>query len=349
MRKRADGTKVYGITYTNPDGRTIRKKVGPSKALAEDALNAVRTDMARSVYHLSPVIRSPTFKAFTKKYVDHAKTEKRSWRLDVECLKPLTAHFGARALDRITPFYIEQYRKKRLERVSPRTVNIELSILRRMFRLARTWSLMGTDPLDGVKRLKEPEKSVRILSPEEETRLLAAAPAHLRDLIILALNTGLRLGELRQLAAGDVDLEVGALTVRQSKTDRVRHVPLNQKARAVVERGLADGFPTILHYQGQPIGNVHRSWYKAIKKAKLPGLRIHDLRHTFATRAVLRSHGDLARVALLLGHSSVQMTMRYSHPAPADLKAVVDLLDDPPTAHPLPTKSKRATRRRVTR
>ena len=79
-RRRADGTLVYGITYTTQDGRTIRRKVGPTKAVAEDALNAVRTDMARGAYHLAPVIRSPTFKTFSKKYLEHAKTEKRSWR-----------------------------------------------------------------------------------------------------------------------------------------------------------------------------------------------------------------------------------------------------------------------------
>jgi len=109
-RRRSDGTLVYGITYTTPDGRTIRKKVGPSKVLAEESLNAVRTDMARGIYHLAPVLRSPTFRAYAKKYLVHAKTEKRSWALDRECLKPLTAHFGPRSLDRITAFFIEQYK-----------------------------------------------------------------------------------------------------------------------------------------------------------------------------------------------------------------------------------------------
>jgi len=346
-RRRKDGTIVYGITYTTPDGRTIRKKIGPTKALAEEALNAVRTDMARGVYHLAPVLRSPTFKAFAKKYLDHAQTEKRSWQLDRECLKPLTAHFGARALDKITPFYVEQYKKRRLECVSPRTVNIELTILRRMFRLARIWKQMGTDPLDGVRRLKERPGPVRVLSSEEEQRLLDAAPPHLRDLIILALHTGLRLGELRALTGESVDLTIGALTVRQSKTDRIRNVPLNRTARAVVERLLKDGHPTLLHYHGQPIGNIHRTWYRTIRQANIPGLRIHDLRHTFATRAVLRTGGDLGRVAKLLGHSSVQMTMRYSHPAPEDLKAVVDLLDDGQTTRGLPGARKKALKKRA--
>lgn len=335
LSRRRDGTVIYGITYTTAEGVTVRKVVGPKKALADEALNAVRTDIARGAYHLAPIIQSPTFRAFAKKYIEHAPTEKRSWRLDRECLKPLTAHFGHRHLGNISSFHIEQYKQKRVQEVSPRTVNIELSILSRMFRLARNWKLMSTDPMASVSRLKEREKVIRVVSPAEEMRLLDAAPEHLRDFIILALNTGLRLGELRHLAGGDVNLGVGALTVRQSKTDRVRHVPLNKNAIEIVRKGLKAGHPTILHYQGRPLGNIHRTWYKATKKAGLSGLRIHDLRHTFATRLVLGG-ADLATVASLLGHSSIVMTQRYAHPSPASKRLAVGIL----SASLLPPRSR---------
>jgi integrase len=348
MRKRADGTKVYGITYTNPAGRTIRKIVGPAPGvnieMARAALATVQADKARGAFNLAPVLRSPLFRIFATQYLDHARTEKKSWQLDRECLKPLTAHFGARHLDKVTPWFVEQYKAKRLERVSPRTVNIELSILRRMYRLARTWGLAGESPLEDVRNLREEEKSIRVLSTEEEARLFAQLPPHLRELMVLALNTGLRLGELRALKPADADMKNDALRVAQSKTGKSRHVPLNAEARAVIERGLEAGHSTILHYQGRPVREIHRSWYKAVRKAGLVGLRIHDLRHTFATRLVLNGV-DLATVAALLGHQSIQMTMRYAHPSPDSKRAAVAKLD----AHPLPMKSKRATRRRGAR
>lgn len=338
-RVQQDGTKVYGITYTTPDGKTVRKNVGPTKDLAQDALNAVRTDLARGAYHLSPAIRSPSFRAFSEQYMEHAKTEKKSWKLDEYCLKPLIAHFGKRTLDKVTPWSIEQYKAKRLETVGKRTVNIELSLLRRMFTLAVTWNKAKANPVVQVKRFREDEKTIRVLSDVEERRLLQCSPAHLRDLITLALNTGLRLGELRALCRKDVDLETGVIRVSQSKTGRVRFVPINATSKEVIERGLHSARNTILGYENEPIGNIHSTWYRATKAAKLEGFRIHDLRHTFATRMVLRGN-DIATVAALLGHRTLQMTMRYAHPSPESKRAAVASLE---SGHHLPTKSKRAT------
>ncbi len=324
-RGRADGEIGYEIRYWYR-GREIWEAAGDTITIARDALASRRGEIVKGKFQIPDRVHAPTLNAFALDYLKWAQTNKKSWELDQHLLKPLLRAFGDKRLSSITAWQIEKYKTARTAAVSPRTVNMELALLRHMFGLALSWKRVQWSPMLEVKRLREVEKPIRALSKAEEKRLLDASPPHLRDLIILALNTGLRLGELRTLAKEAVNLDVGALTVSQSKTGKVRHVPLNDQARDVIERSIAAGAPTILHYNKAPIVNIHRTWYRAIKKANLPGLRIHDLRHTFATRLVLMGV-DLPTVASLLGHSSIQMTMRYSHPGPDDRRRAVAKLN----------------------
>jgi len=320
-RGRSDGSVIYGIRFEYR-GKQVRINVGPTVTQARRALAVKKAEIAQGRFSLPT--RSPAFRSFAVQYLEHAKTNKASWRIDAERLKPLTAFFGDRALATITPWHVEQYKAARRAHVSPRTVNIELTILRRMFTLARTWGVAPDNPVAEVRRFREIPPTIRIITETEEKRLLEASPFHLRATIILALNTGLRLGELRALTPNDA--RDGVLHIRSGKTSRVRVIPLNRKAQAVVDAAVAAGTPTILSYQGKPLGRIYRTWYKTIRKANLPGLRIHDLRHTFASRLV-RAGVDLATVRDLLGHSTLQMTSRYSHSGLDQKRAATAILE----------------------
>lgn len=158
----------------------------------------------------------------------------------------------------------------------------------------------------------------------------------LKPLVLLSLNTGLRRGELFSLVWPDLDLDQAILTVQgtKAKSGRTRHVPLNAEALAVLEgwrqisaEDAADGlvFPG---RNGKQLNNIRRSWAAVLESAGIERFRWHDLRHTFASRLVMRGV-NLNTVRELLGHADYQMTLRYVHLAPEHRAAAVARLIDP--------------------
>ena len=169
---------------------------------------------------------------------------------------------------------------------------------------------------------------------------LRAAPFadHLKPLALLSLNTGLRRGELFNLERRHVDLERDLLTVAGdtdgNKSAKARHVPLNREARAVLWDWITHRQPVGLLFPGRTGGrldNISNAWERLRKAAKLENFRWHDLRHTFASKLVMAG-ADLNAVRELLGHASLDMTLRYAHLAPEHKAAVVARLDAPAPA-----------------
>jgi integrase len=149
------------------------------------------------------------------------------------------------------------------------------------------------------------------------------------------MNTGLRRGELFDLTWRDVDLEGEQVTVRaaSAKSGKTRHVPLNQTALGTLEaRQKDDSKPDDLVFQspktGGRLNNVKNSWQDLVDRAKLIDFRFHDTRHDFASRLVMAGT-DLNIVRELLGHSTMEMTLRYAHLAPEHKASAVALLDNP--------------------
>jgi integrase len=251
--------------------------------------------------------------------------------------------------------------------VKPNTVNRQIDTLRAALRKGVEWGVIDTHPLAALKRLKvDDDERVRFLTPAEENRLReallkretrlrdardrfnawreqrrkATLPArteefadHLRPLVLVALNTGLRRGELFSLKWSDLDLDRAGhamLTVRAAaaKSGDSRRVPLNTEAAGVLrgwkkqtKPASADAlvFPGA---EGARLNNVNKAWATAAKLAKLVDFRFHDLRHTFASKLVQRGI-DLNTVRALMGHADLKMTLRYSHLAPDNLAAAV--------------------------
>ena len=136
----------------------------------------------------------------------------------------------------------------------------------------------------------------------------------------------MRRGELLNLQWEQVDLPSGTITVKHSKSGRVRHVPLNKTALEALDGipGPYEGY--VFRYRGSPIQDVKTAFLKAVKRAGIPRCRFHDLRHSFATRLVLAGV-DLATVKELMGHASISTTMRYAHPSPPHKREAVARLD----------------------
>ncbi len=190
---------------------------------------------------------------------------------------------------------------------------------------------MDRSPFERIRIDKFNNKVERWLTSEEEKRLLEVSPVWLREIIIFALNTGMRQGEILSLQWPQVDLSRRTATLLETKNKEIRTVPLNQ---TVCEMLSVKG--KIRHISGYVFTsqagtkidarNLLRSFYIARKEAKLEDVRFHDLRHSFATRLV-QAGIDLYVVKELLGHKTITMTMRYAHHYAESLRHGVDILD----------------------
>lgn len=338
-RKKENGDVQYGIAYTAPNGKRIREIVGARLGLARKVLEKRHNEIDEGRYNFPTRTKAPAFRDFAERYLEHAKQHKRSWKRDAGVVAKLAEFFGDVRFDQIKTWDVQRYKAHAAAGVQKATVNREVAILRRMFNLAIQWEQVEKNPARGEGVMyAEPERSIYPLSAGEQEALLAACSAHLFPIVVAALNTGLRKGELLALTWGDVDLVRGVLTVRQSKSGRVRHVPLND---AVLDafRGIEGPRQgPVFRFKGAPIqDNITRSFGRARRAAGLERVvldehgrrqvwpRFHDLRHTFATDLVLGGT-DIRTTQELMGHATLAMTARYSHPTPDSKRAAVNSL-----------------------
>ena len=238
--KGKDGKKreYWYIDYT-VDGKRKWESVGAvgevSKDIAKKLLALRKTEIVQDKLNAPKPKVIPTFSEFTRQYLEFAKGSKKSWDRDMYALRSLEPFFGSYKLKDISPILIEKYKLERKQVVSPRTVNIELALLRRMFNLAVSWDKCKSNPMHKVKLYKEPPAKERILSPEEEKALLDSSPEHLKPILVIALNSGLRYRELLDLTWNDVDLESGYIHVRKSKSGKGRKIPINETLKNTLD------------------------------------------------------------------------------------------------------------------
>ena len=320
---------VFWIDFYDQKRKRIQESSHSSNWRDANTLLTLRkAEVIRGVYKQPVKI---TFGEFGNRYMEHAKTNKRSWLRDQQMLEHLDFFFGQeRPLTELTPVEIEGYKAYRRAKVCGSTVNRELALLKRMFNLAITWDLfLGANPVRKVKFFREFNTGLRVLTLEEEKSLIQNASPYLQDLIRFAVNTGLRIGEIFSFRWTGVDLKRGILTVFSSKTEKIREVPINMETRKVLEAWWLGKKNEIVFYNpetGKPFVDLKAGFALACRKAKIEGVTWHTLRHTFASRLV-NSGVDIVTVKELLGHSSISVTMRYAHTNFESKRAAVEKLD----------------------
>jgi integrase len=258
-----------------------------------------------------------------------AQARKKSIANVVCHLEVPKTYFGANTvLADITSARISGWKEHRLAAVCQRTkrpysaaaVNRPLAALRHLLRLAHDeWEL-----LDGVPRIrmeKEPQGRIRWLEPNEEQRLLEACRAsrtkHLANLVTVAMESGLRKGELLGLTWDRVDLSRGVLRLEITKSGKRREVPMRQAVYDVLA-----SLPAPREGRVWRSGNIRTAFENAVAEAKLDDLHFHDLRHHFASWFVMRG-GSLSALKEILGHADLKMTLRYAHLAPEHLRSEI--------------------------
>ena len=216
------------------------------------------------------------------------------------------------------------------KKLSPATRNRHLAHLSSMFNRGKEWGLVTSNPAQGIKPLRENGARTRFLDGDEVARLLTAASQTFRPILITALHSGMRRGEILNLKWPDVDFKNRIITVQKSKSGNKRMLPMDDtlyEVLGVLPTRFQQGyvFPSPVK-EGQPRFGVQRQFGKAVKKASVHNFRFHDLRHTFASHLVM-SGVDLMAVKELLGHATLTMTMRYSHLAPDHRMRAIKTLD----------------------
>ena len=174
--------------------------------------------------------------------------------------------------------------------------------------------------------LEENNKRLRFLSIEECQTLIKSCDNHLRPIVIMALNTGMKKGEILNLKWDDVDMTHWFILLANTKNGEKREVPIAETLRKTLKelfrgsqmRPQRIDVPYVFHdyTTGSPYLNVQRSFTTACRKANIKDFRFHELRHTFASHLVMAGI-DLTTIKELLGHKTLTMTLRYAHPAPS--------------------------------
>lgn len=264
-----------------------------------------------------------TFDAFVSGvYLPHIRFRKRSWQVDERIARQhLSPVFGRREFARINRNEVEAHMEAlSVQGLAPTTCNRILAVFKSICSLAMLQGVLplGQSPCTGVSMFKIHVQRERCLTPEEARRLMRALEKSGRveaSVIRLLLLTGARKSEILKARWENVRLDQRLLTVPLSKSGKPRHIPLSTEAIAVIRAiPRTSGSPWLFpgHAPGKPLSDIYLFWKELRQKLGLSSVRIHDLRHTFASLLVNAGH-SLYEVQKLLGHSDPRTTMRYAH------------------------------------
>jgi len=310
------------ITWYLPGGKAVTRSLGPAHSItithAKAILSRMKLDAKRKHIH------DPFLSNYVPEYIKYARDiqQKRSWKRDEIALNHIVKSLGECHLSQITSDKLIEYQGRRLkEGAKNGTINLELTYLKRLYNVANLQDKFnGKNPVNRVKYLKQTQLPDRILTLEEQRRLLAAAPPYLKEIIIFALDTGMRLGEILTLKWENVNLAHRYCLLESSltKTSRQRRVPINSELADMMEemksKKKSDYVFTNSYDRGYKSNPSLRNIFQiTMQRASIENFRFHDLRHTAATRMV-EVGVPLFTVGQILGHVNPKTTMRYAHP-----------------------------------
>jgi integrase len=330
---------MYWLNYVGPGGKMIRESARTTKYREAVALLIKRKQaVAEGKLPEFKRIGNHTFRELAVEYLKWAQRQ-RSFESKRGYLKQLLEAFGAYRLRQFTTKNVEQFQTARLNGGNkPATVNRLLATLKHMFSKAVDWDMVEDEAkkrVHRVKLLEENNRRLRYLSREESARLVEECDPHLRPIVVTALNTGMRKGEILSLKWDEVDLRHGFIHLTNTKNGERREIPINATLRATLKgimRNLSIPHVFTDSVTGTPYKDVKRSFKTALRRAGIRDFRFHDLRHTFASQLVMGGV-DITAVKNLLGHKTLNMTLRYAHLAPSHMAKAVAVLDSQESLH----------------
>ncbi len=335
------GRKTYFIQYRNQSQNTRRKKIGVHGVLsteqAREEAKKLFGDVAKgedpsAIARLKKNIR--TVSDLTKEYLEsHSKIKKtpKGYKEDLYFLNEIVLkRYGRLSVEKISTLDLQKIHVE-LQR-TPYKANKLRDLLSKMFNLAVQWGWRPDNPVKGIEKYKE-YKRHRWLNNEEVQKLWLVLDSHpnqnVSNVIRLLLLTGSRRNEVLYATWDQFDLEMGVWTkpAHTTKQRRMEHLPLSTSALDILIKMKIESISPFLFpgkVPGKPLQEIKKSWDKIRKKAGIPDVRLHDLRHTHASHLV-SSGLSLSIVGKLLGHTQASTTQRYAHLADEPLRQATEL------------------------
>ncbi len=331
VRSTSLGKGTFYLRYKNCHGKTCHQKLGRTYELTlGEARKRAKTLKAEILLGADPRAEAkrnkdtPLFNIFIhEQYLPYVKTRKRSWTYDESMFrKRILNVFGNYRLDEITRLQIQTFHTAlKDEGLSGSSCDHHIKVIRHSLNLAIQWDLLKLNPADKIPLFKEDNRKERYMTEAEQARLVTILEAHqnrtIALLVLFLLSTGARLNEALKSTWENIDMEnkTWRIPATNSKSKKIHSKPLNQKAIDI----LAELKETATHGHifnnpktGKPYVNINKFWWKIREAAGMPELRLHDLRHQYASLLV-NSGRTLYEVQQILGHSDPTVTQRYAH------------------------------------
>jgi integrase len=323
---------------------------------------AYKTALAKGEVGITERKKIPTFKTAMSQFLSWSKQEHQMAPSTAERYRyssfALLSFFGDKPLDKITPEEVERYKtsraaefktvrgkdKKRIQtkqRLRPATVNRELACLRALFNHAIKGDVPLRNPISktAAKVLREDNEQTRVLTYDEQGKYLAKASPMLFDVATLMLETGMRPEEVYRIQLENVHLSDNYLFNPYGKTKAAkRRIKLTATVKSILEQRIKDAakrtrnrheaaylFPCEADAT-RPLPGIQSAHSRALRESKVAPFRPYDCRHTWATRAV-EAGIDLVTLAAMLGHSKINMVLRYAHPTQAHQTNAMDKME----------------------
>lgn len=265
-------------------------------------------------------------------FEQYSITNKKSYKADKYMLNIIKDYFKQIVLEDINLKFLEEFKNYLLvdRKLSNATVNRYRALLSKLFNIAIANKLITTNPIKEVVKLRENNFKIRFLTKEEEERLfivLNKTNSHLTPIIICALQTGMRRGEIFNLKWSNIDFEYGFIELLETKSGKSRKIPISDKLQKVFETLNQNTTYVFTNPETNlPYTDIKKSFKSILKKANIENFRFHDFRHTVATR-LATSNIDLIVVKEILGHADIQTTMRYAHAVPKRKLDAIEVLN----------------------
>jgi len=339
-RRNDDGTRGYRVKIRLKNFPTVSETF-ERKTDARRWAEKTETAMREGRHFPERRKQTKTVAELADRYIREVCPEKKRGDEIERLLRWWKAEHGHRVLSELTPEVLAEIRDKLGAKPSGRgkgggtisgaTVNRYMGALSQVLTMAsREWGWMAENPVRRLTRRKETRGRVRMLSESEREKLLEACRAsgawYLESVVILALATGMRRGEILGLRWPDIDLRRARLTLEDTKNGERRGVTLARPALAVLtELGKVRRIDTDLVFPGT--GSFEHSWGRAVRKAKIIDFRFHDLRHTAASYLAM-SGCTPSEIGAVLGHKTLAMVQRYAHLHDEHLAGVVGRMAD---------------------
>ena len=285
----------------------------PYRETAEKALRKIQVAIDEGRYlDIRNKTKKVLFGDFSKQYIEsYAKLENRTARKQGIQMANVAKFFQGQYLQEVKQLDIRKYMAERMKTVKPSTINRDVSLIKSMYNRAKEWGVVTVNPTDGIKKLTENNERCRWLTESEQDKLLSFCNGLTRTIVIVALRTGMRWGEIAHLKWGQapesnyVDFERNKIVIHESltKSKKGRWIPLGENVKwelLNVPRQKGTDYIFLNPETGKPLGSIKNAFNRAVRNAEIKDFTLHSFRHTFASQLV-RNGVDFIRSSKVVG------------------------------------------------